>query len=368
MKIKVLFFLPLIILLAGCSVTCSTAENSGKDNYRVTFIGDIHFDGPKYHAVPPSERAQRINFTQWKGTSQKVLAAAGAAQNKDTAPFVIQLGDMIQGDCDNAELQGAAYTDAFAVIKSFFPDQKLLSVLGNHGYRGKRDASLAPDKYLIPLLKKELGKDIELDGTNYAVQYKKDLYIFCDLRKNNIFEFTQKAVENAQNVRHIFFCSHLPMFPCSTGNPGWVVPQFKELIPFLAKHKAIVVCAHIHAMGYIVYKSTEGALAQITVTSMGREWQLGSLDNVCFKSYDDWKKSIKPHFFTLPRYKWSIENLEFFRNEDFLCYRVGFLEPSGFVQLEVQDKKVTAHIFIDDSGRPAKSIILKDENIIKTGV
>ena len=363
MKIKFLFFLPVIILLSGCSVCSSTVNIDGKDNYRITFLGDIHYDGPEYHITPLSERAAKIHFTQWKGTSQQVLAAA-AEQSIETAPFIVQLGDMIQGDCDNAECQGAAFRDAFALVKKRFPGKKLLSVLGNHGYRGKQDTSQSPDRYLVPLLKNELGKDALIDGTNYAVKYGKDLYIFYDLRKENSGRFVKDVIENTSDVRHIFFISHLPMFPCSIGNPGWVVPQFKELIPLLAKHKAIVVCAHIHSFSHIVYKSANGALPQITVTSMGREWLKGDINKIRYNSFDEWKKNIKPHFFTLPRYKWSIENLSYFKNEDFLRYQIGFLEPSGFVQLEVQDGKVTANIYIDNSGKPAKSVVLKNNNQI----
>ena len=366
MKINALFFLLLALLLAGCTVSPKAVKFDGKDNYQVTYIGDIHFDGAEYHAEPLTERAQKLHFTQWKGTSQKVLGAA-ASQSKESA-FIIQLGDMIQGDCDNAELQGNAIKDAFALLKKFFPDKKVFSLIGNHEYRGKRDASQAPEKYLIPLLKKELGSDAELDGTNYAVKYGRDLYIFCDLRKNNIYEFTRNVIENTKDIRHIFFCSHLPMYPCSIGNPGWVVPGFKELIPLLAKHKAIIINAHTHSMNYIVYQSKDGILPQITVTSMGREWLRGDIENTRYKSFNEWKNNIKPHFFTLPRYKWSIENLNFFKNEDFLCYLVSHLEPSGFVKLQIDGEKVTAHIYIDNSDKPAKSIILKDNKQIKLGV
>jgi hypothetical protein len=62
---------------------------------------------------------------------------------------------------------------------------------------------------------------------------------------------------------------------------------------------------------------------------------------------------------TTPRYKWSIDNLKFFKSEDFITYRVGWLEPSGFAKLEINGDKVTAHIFTDDSGKPEESWILK---------
>ena len=115
-----------VLLLAGCSIPeVETVKFPGTDHYQVTFIGDIHYDGPQYHIKPMPERAKRLHFTQWQGASQQVLAAAAEQSKKDTA-FVVQLGDMIQGDCDNADLQGAAYQDIFAMLKKYFAGKMLL--------------------------------------------------------------------------------------------------------------------------------------------------------------------------------------------------------------------------------------------------
>jgi hypothetical protein len=198
-----------------------------------------------------------------------------------------------------------------------------------------------------------------MDGVNYALRYGSDLYIFYDYLTPGGGKFTADAIANNPDARHIFFITHLPMFPCSFGNPGWVVPQFRELIPLLAKHKAVVICAHNHSFSRIVYKCPEGVLTQINVTSMGREWKKGDISNVRYSSYDQWKSNISQHHLTSPRYKWSIENLKFFKNDDFITYRVGWLEPSGFARLEINGGKVTAHIFTDDSGKPKESWVLK---------
>ena len=136
-----------VLLLAGCSIPeVETVKFPGADHYQVMFLGDIHYDGPQYHIKPLPEKAQRLHFTQWqKGISQQVLAAAAEQSKKDTA-FVVQLGDMIQGDCDNADLQGAAYQDIFAMLKKYFAGKMLLAVRGNHGHLGANDAKQAPEK------------------------------------------------------------------------------------------------------------------------------------------------------------------------------------------------------------------------------
>ena len=359
MKIKVLFFsLIAMLLAAGCTAPQSFVKWQGKESYQVTFLGDIHYDAPQYHIKPLDERRAKLHYTQWKGVSQEVLFAA-SKQSKQDVPFVVQLGDIINGDCDNAERQGAALQDAFGILKKFFPGKKVFAVRGNHEHRGEKDAVLAPERYLAPLLKKELGKDAVMDGLNYAIRYGRDLYIFYDYRNQNSGKFTKEVLSANSDARHVFFLTHLPMFPCSIGNPGWVVPDFKELIPLLAERKAVVINAHTHSMNHIVYKSPFGTVPQITVTSMGREWLLTPPKPVRCNSFDEWKKSVKPSYFSNPKYAWSVENLKFFKKEDFLTYRVGYLAPSGFMKLEVDGDKVIAHIFTDDRGKPYESWIIK---------
>lgn len=359
MKRLLLLLFTAAVLLTGCNTPVSRAVHfEGKESYKVTMLGDIHFDGPQYHIEPLSERAAKLHYTQWQGRSQQVLAAA-AQCSKDTVPFVIQLGDIINGDCDNAERQGAAVQGAFDTVKKFFPDRKLLSVLGNHEYRGKQGVLPTPRKHLVPLIQKEFGRDVPMKGMNYSVRYGKDLFIFYDFRTGSSGEFVKEIIKSNSDARHIFFLTHLPMFPCSIGNPGWVVPQFKELIPLLAAHKAVVVCAHTHSMNYIVYKCDAGVLPQVTVTSMGREWSPGTPLKVRCNSYDEWLKGVKPHYYTVPRYRKYIDNLKYFNSKDFLSYSVGTLDPSGFIQIEVNGDRVINHIFTDNSGKPVKSIVLK---------
>ncbi|MBQ7394985.1 MAG: metallophosphoesterase [Lentisphaeria bacterium] len=366
MKIKTILFTAILILLSGCAICGKTspdahstaAKSDGRDNYQVTFIGDMHYDGPQYHIEPKTPAGARLHYGQWQsGVSQQLLAEA-AKQSKD-ASFVVQLGDMINGDCDNAEKQSEALRDAYLMLKKFFPGKKVFFVEGNHDHRGKLDAAQAPDRVMLPLMIKELGDDAQMDGLNYSIRHGKDLFIFYDYRKETSGNFVKKAISSNGDARHIFFLTHLPMYPCSIGNPGWVVPHFRELIPLLAEKKAIVINAHTHSMNYIVYKCDAGVLPQLTVTSMGREWFPGTPLNVRCNSFAEWKKGVKPLYFTNPKYKKSIEKLNFFKNADFVTYRVGQLAPSGFVKLEIKGSQVSAHIFTDNSGKPAETIILK---------
>ena len=354
------------ILLAGCNAPVGDAvQITGKDSYKLTVLGDLHFDAPEYHVSEPgseNQRRERLrNLSQWQGKSQELLAAAEKTVGKESE-FVIQLGDITQGDCENAEIQGVSFRGIYVILKKIFNNKKIFSLNGNHDARGKNDATEADDRYFVPLLKKELGNNVEMDGTNYAVKYGKDLYIFYDYTKNSSGAFAKKMIENNTDARHIFFLTHLPLFPCSGGNPGWIVKEFEELLPLFAKHGVIVLCAHTHMYGHIVYKNKDGVVPQLTVNSMGINWAPGTKMTQTLKSFDEWKKKIHPRYYTREDAVKLLPNIAKFKNSDFIEYSRYTATPSGFVALEVTDTKVTAQLYTDKTGKPVHTVVLKDNS------
>lgn len=355
----------LVVLLTGCFAPAGEAvKMDGRENYFMTVLGDLHFDGKEYHITEPqwpgSKRERERNLAQWQGKSQLVLDAANKASSKDT-PFIIQLGDITQGDCDNVELQSAAFKDVFGVLKKYFPGRKIFSLTGNHDNRGMADAPDAVDEAFVPLLKNELGADVEMDGSNYAVLYGRDLYIFYDYSKRSSAAFVKKMLTENPDTRHVFFLTHLPMFPCSNGNPGWLVGGFDELIPLLAERGAVVLCAHTHYFGHQIYKCEKGILPQLSVVSMGYQWTPGAKITEDITSFDQWKSKIRKRYYEESDYKDSIKRVAKFKNSDFIKFIRYKYIPSGFVNLEVTQDKVVAHIHTDNSGKAAKSIVLKGE-------
>lgn len=365
MKVKNLLLPAIITLLAGCASPMREAvKMAGVTEYRVTVLGDTHYDGVQYHETEPQyengKRERNRNIGMWEdGSSDALLAAASKHSSKDT-PFIIQLGDLTQGDCENDVLHGAMFRGAFDVLHKSFPGKKLFTMRGNHDGRGDGTIISSVDKYFVPLLKKELGSDdIRMDGTSYAVRYGKDLYIFYDYAKESSGSFVKKMLADNGDARHIFFLTHLPLFPCSAGNPGWIVPHFEEFIPLFVRHKVMVLCAHTHFFGYIQYRGEGWNIPQLTVVSMGCQWEPGRKHTEGITSFNEWKSKIKPRYYEDPDYKWSLKNLAKFKQEDFVSFSRMSYRPSGFVILDVKNDTVTAEIHIDNSGVPEKKIVLK---------
>ena len=176
MRKFLLLFAAVMFLLCGCQSQKACAQHS----YDVMVLGDLHYDGMEYHtskAVTGARAKERVrNCTMWQEATPKLLAAAAKQMNKDI-PFVIQVGDFTQGDCDTFELHEKMIRDGFAKVKSYFPNHKLFPVRGNHDVRMLKGNNGTPTiRAYFPLIAKELGVE-KVTGT-YTVRQGKDLYIF----------------------------------------------------------------------------------------------------------------------------------------------------------------------------------------------
>jgi HK97 gp10 family phage protein len=179
------------------------------EKYSFMTLGDIHFDGKEYHtsepAQPHKKNERKRNITMWQnGASRSVLTAAARQLSADM-PFVIQVGDFTQGDCDTYELQEKMFADGFAVVKSFFPNHKLLAVKGNHDVRTVKPGlhNKPAANAFLPLIAKELNRK-SVEG-NYTVIQGKDLYIFFDsfVKPKESAAFVEKALKDKVTLNHV---------------------------------------------------------------------------------------------------------------------------------------------------------------------
>ena len=129
------------LFAAGTGCMTSRAADA---KYSVLVLGDVHFDAPEigvYHAhyKPKEGRAAEIfplrmkrEHDQWSGLMQRLAAAARKDIKPDTK-FVLQLGDLIQGNCAKADVHAKMLEDGFAYFKkTVSPDLPFVPVVGNH--------------------------------------------------------------------------------------------------------------------------------------------------------------------------------------------------------------------------------------------
>lgn len=343
-------------VLIFCSLFVFAAE------YSFVALGDIHFDGAKYHqaksltAGKQSERKRNNNMWE-NGKSAAVLTAAAEQAAANKSAFVVQLGDFTQGDCDTVELQNQMFTDAFAKVKSFFPDHKLLAVKGNHDVHVrafKGYCNEPSDKTFMPLIAKELGRE-NFTGS-YTVRQGKDLFIFFDNfnKAKAGIDFVKKALNDNKDARYVFFMTHIPVLPCSVSVPEWLIQGRNIIADMLAKRNAIIFAAHTHNPSFMSFSDKNGTLSQLVVCSMGSQWVPNGKPSVRMDKFEDFVSTSMKHKRATPKRADFFKKFEKYTVNEFKMYS----GHSGFVVVKVDDNGVFADVHTGNSGKPWTTITL----------
>ena len=275
--------------LAAAGTGCANSRANGA-KYSVLVLGDVHFDAPEigvYHAhyKPTTGKAAEIfplrmkrEHDQWSGLMQRLAAAARRDIRPDTK-FVLQLGDLIQGNCAKAAVHAKMLEDGFAYFKkTVSPDLPFVPVVGNHDV----DKSLWLDKKtsldvfretMFPKWTRELGQSV--DNTTFAFRQGPDLFVYADFNYPDPERILNLLEDNA-NVRHTFLVSHGAVVPVGPGaHFRWFLLGKKELeavrrklFSVLCQRHAIALVGHNHVTSFADLKTPEGRLTQFMATSV----------------------------------------------------------------------------------------------------
>ena len=328
--------------------------------YRVMFLGDVHYDALEYHHIGYKKKsAFKRNVTMWKSASPQLFKAAGEQAGKDNVAFVVQLGDITQGDADTPELQEKMFRTAVEILKRNFPGRQLLVIKGNHDVR---DANAKTDngpaqRALLPLVAAEL-KVPKLPDGHYTFRRGKDLYIAVDgfVGRKKPAAFVKKALDDNPDARYVFLLTHLPVLPACAKYPVWLLPGFEEIAAMLETRKALVIAAHTHRPSVTTRTTPRGTLPQIVVSSMGCDW---NPDKIVPNDLTDWEKYAAAAMKAKLVGRNTRVPKEFPRIAALGSYthRRDFTN-SGFVVLDVDDSGVTARVFTNSSGTPSATLKL----------
>lgn len=325
---------------------------------RVMVLGDVHFDDTAFHKTSPASESRKKerdrNLAMWQSRSPALFAAAGKCAEAEQAAFAVQLGDLVQGDCDDAKLQGEMIRKAFETVKGNFSDIPLLIVKGNHDIRTLDNArdNAAANEAELPLISRELGVKVSKNAC-YAFMRGRDLFLAADgfIGAKALEKFVKKTLEAHPDTRYVFFMTHLPLMPASTGSPFWVVPGHTKIAEMLETRNALVLAAHTHAPSLVTRTTERGKLTQLIVSSMGNAWTpvpgKGKIDDwagyaaAVEKSIPEAKDPEKT------RKQWTE-----WKNSGEFTFRHLF-RNSGFAVLSIDDERVVMRYYTDSSGVPA---------------
>ncbi len=204
-------------------------------DYSVSLLGDLHYDCPpldvfhsefrRLHATDGMFAKYQSEFASFSsmwgkdGRSAAVVAASGKARRPDTA-FALQLGDLVEGDCESPSLHRRMFDEAFALMKRTYGESlPFVTLAGNHDVRRGGDRLGEYASYCgisAAWHSKELGQ--EVNGPTFAFRQGPDLWVVADFNRPDPALVERLLVESGPS-RHTFFCTHGAVLTDGNRNP-----------------------------------------------------------------------------------------------------------------------------------------------------
>ena len=285
--------------LLGSEVLAHSAAE-GKP-YSVVILGDTHYDAPdpeKYHAGYHLENATREanhrkefvrNGKMWSGRCLELVKRA-ACLIDDQTHFVLQMGDLIQGDTADYATHRRFLEDAVNLFKtSLAPDLPFVTVAGNHDQRGNDDAVAyqAYADYMPGRLSQELG--FTVPETNFLLKSGDDAFLVVNLSKPDVQRIEQLYRE-AEGARHTFMVVHCPVFPYDNAKYWWWIlfgdrkdsraDERRHIRALMASRNTVVLCGHTHKTELLDWQGDGGRITQMTMSSVWAKPEQGEYNEI----------------------------------------------------------------------------------------
>ena len=373
--------LPLAVCLVSAAATADETpawrdvRGDGRGAYTVAILGDTHFDAAPesiYHShYDESNRHAKVqheefarNGEMWApGGRCRSLVAAGAklAAADPATRFVLQLGDLVQGDCYDDDDHRRMLDDGLAAVRGPFPEHlPFLSVVGNHDYRGHPGARDVCLRWFDELLSREIGEPVSFPLLSFRVD--DDRWILCDFEKADL-RAVAREVESDPDARYVFLVTHGPLTAPDAASFRWRLSGWTgrggnglgvpELFEAVSRRRAIVLSGHMHWTAFFRNENPSGGYTELTVNSVWKSDELATADPVNDTpaqyglrrrdKVDSW--ALKEYDATIARYKAGL--VEYF---------LGL--GAGHYRLEISDDKVLARFYPGAATEPARTFDL----------
>ena len=357
---------------------CRSIPKGGRD-YTVAVLGDTHFDAESdsvYHAHYKNEgkpewlwKVQRQEFARngemWRERCRRMIAASGkvAAAHPET-DFVLQLGDVIQGDCDDAATHRKMLDDCIRMLRAPYPkDLPFLTVVGNHDFRGE-GAWDAYFDFIEPFLSRELGRPVKYPA--FSFRRGPDLWILCHFESAELTDII-RLIDEGGDARHVFLVTHGPFTPGESTNWRWRLGgdarawtfYRPRLMDALLRRRAIVLSGHTHQVAWWRIANARGSYSEFTVNSVWKAPEIATATPLAatpaaygeatlakFREKGD-AKGAAEYAREIAPFKADLK--DYF-----------FTHGAGHFRLNVGEEKVTMDYFPGDALEPAKTFVMKE--------
>lgn len=359
--------------LSGCMTAdrgaWRAANEDGADAYSVSILGDTHFDAEPesvYHShYDESNKWAKIqheefrrNGEMWRARCRELLASSARLAYEQDTRFILQLGDIIQGDCDDVPTHKKMLDDCIKMLREPYPaNLPFLTVVGNHDFRGK-GAWDAYFQFAEPFMSREIGKEVKYP--EFSFRLGRDLWVFCNFETKDLNPIAD-LIDADPEARRVFLVTHGPFttFECG-GSYRWRLGGRKDceasrprLYETLSRRHAIVLSGHTHTTNFYRHENRFGGFSEFTANSVWAKPELATGVPIQDKAADYGKLGISR---VAPE-----KRADYTRELDF--FRSGLKEyfynnGAGHYRLDVSDAAVTMSFYPGAACEPARTFRL----------
>lgn len=294
--------------LATLGVMTLPSYAAEKNNcFSFILLGDLHYDKLKHHDFAWLEKHKAGDLRQIQNYSRitaevtpLLLAAVKErlsllnADPNTKAPFIIQVGDWVEGLCGSEELATLQNTEAVEFIQQSELDTPFLFTKGNHDVTGE-GAEAAFAKVFHPYLTEQtrrLRTDAPaLQKANYTVEQQDALFCFFDAYDNESLAWLEAALAK-RTAQHCFVIVHPPVVPYGARSSWHLFAREKQksqrekLLNLLGQNGAVVLGGHLHKFSSLVRKTPHGGrFSQLAVSSVVPSAEVKAKDVLSGDSY-----------------------------------------------------------------------------------
>jgi len=371
---------------------CLTSARQGA--YSVSVLGDMHYDASppeRFHSAaiakwkPTLAHPMRLkefdrNARMWQDICRRILAASSAVVRSDAA-FALQLGDLIQGDCESDDLHRQMLAEATGLLEGAYPHLPIVSLCGNHDIReGDRDEGAAPAyaDFMTAYESRQLASFLPrgIRSTTFGFRCGPDLWIALDFNFGaRDAGIVRRLLAENPAVRHVFVVTHGPVLPMHLWRCRWFYlgrvedgALRREMRALLAGRQAIVLAGHVHALELKDWFGDGGRITEMVLNTCA-----GKSDGSYFPAEPD-VKSADPSDYGSWAYGPDARELGAHarpaKNAPDMAalfdeYRSGLRRhfssrAVGHHVLRVSDEAVTLDYYGHDATRPTATFVLRD--------
>ena len=245
------------------------------------FLGDVHYDLIEDHHMEwledkPGDLRQVKEYTDitekhWSDFMDVIRS--GIDSDAFPVKAIVQAGDLSEGLAGLEEKAKQMAANMVQAIRDTQMPVPWIIAKGNHDITGP-GAKEAFQEYYVPMFREQTGNP-GIQNASYSYSYDGVQIVCVDPwdRETDMVAFLEKEMSRSDAAQK-FVVVHEPVIPV-TERCWYVFKNEKEkrerLLETIAKHRAIVLCGHLHRYSVVSRNTDYGPVVQVMAISVVRD-------------------------------------------------------------------------------------------------